>query len=99
MVGFYGYQVEYKLSNVSQFMMAVKVSHASGVTMYSADVTGLSHNTEYTVKVTMYRQHGHLLDYSVSPSQHINTTTLCASGYSSTLHKIFFKKVSNVGST
>ena len=73
---FYGYQVQYKLSNDSQFMAAINVSHISDVIMYSANVTGLIHNTEYTVRVVMYRQHGDLFDH-IAHSSDVNTSTLC----------------------
>ena len=76
LAGFYGYQVQYKLSTDGQFMVAVNVSHVYDVTMYSANVTGLSPNTVYTVRVAMYRQLGHLFDLSTYPSRNVNTTTL-----------------------
>ena len=75
--GFYGYQVQYKLSDDSQFMAAVNVSHFYNVNVYSADVTGLRHNTGYTVRVAMYRQHDALFELSPHRSQDINTSTLC----------------------
>ena len=72
---FYGYQVQYKQSNDSQFIVAVNVSHADDISMYKTNVTGLIHNTEYTVRVVMYRQHGELFD-RISHSSDVNTSTL-----------------------
>ena len=74
-VRFYGYQVQYKPSSDSHFIVAVNVSHADDISMYKTNVTGLIHNTEYTVRVVMYRQHGELFD-RISHSSDVNTSTL-----------------------
>ena len=91
----YGYQVQYKLATDNKFLVAVNVSHVYDVTTYNATVTGLSHNTVYTVRVAMYRQLGDLFGINMTSSQDIYITTLCIGGCVVTLFDAKFYSFCN----